>query len=92
MERIAERKPPLELLADRFMNYYGPVVFVVAGLAFAGWGLVTGDLTQATLVLLTTIIMGYPCALRHHDPDARGDRRRQGNFHRALSQGKRSLS
>jgi P-type Cu+ transporter len=63
MERIAERKPPLELLADRFMNYYGPVVFVVAGLAFAGWGLVTGDLTQATLVLLTTIIMDYPCAL-----------------------------
>lgn len=63
MTQIAERKPPLELLADRLMNYYGPVVFIVAGLAFIGWALLTGDYIQATLVLLTTIIMGYPCAL-----------------------------
>lgn len=63
MTQIAERKPPLELLADRLMNFYGPVVFIVAGLAFTGWALVTGDLTKATLALLTTVIMGYPCAL-----------------------------
>lgn len=63
MSQIAERKPPLELLADRLMNYYGPVVFIVAGLAFVGWALFTGDYTSATLALLTTIIMGYPCAL-----------------------------
>lgn len=63
MTQIAERKPSIELMADRLMNYYGPVVFVVAGVAFVGWSLITGDLTQAALVLLTTIIMGYPCAL-----------------------------
>ncbi len=63
MTQIAERKPPIELLADRLMNYYGPVVFIVAGLAFAGWLLATGDPQRATLVLLTTIMMGYPCAL-----------------------------
>ena len=63
MSRIAERKPPLELLADRLMNYYGPVVFIVAGIAFAAWMIVTGNWIAATLVLLTTIIMGYPCAL-----------------------------
>jgi Cu+-exporting ATPase len=63
MSQISERKPPIELLADRLMNYYGPVVFVVAGLAFTGWALITGDLTAATIVLLTTVIMGYPCAL-----------------------------
>lgn len=63
MTQIAERKPPLELLADRLMNYYGPVVFIVAGLAFTGWTVFSGDYTKATLVLLTTTIMGYPCAL-----------------------------
>lgn len=63
MSQISERKPPIELLADRLMNYYGPVVFIVAGLAFAGWALITGNFMAATLVLLTTIIMGYPCAL-----------------------------
>lgn len=63
MSQIAERKPPIELLADRLMNYYGPVVFIVAGLAFTGWALLTNNYTQATLALITTIIMGYPCAL-----------------------------
>lgn len=63
MSQIAERKPPIELLADRLMNYYGPVVFVVAALAFVGWALVTGNWIAATLAGLTTIIMGYPCAL-----------------------------
>lgn len=63
MSRIAEKKPPVELLADKLMNYYGPVVFIVAAIAFVAWGLVTGNYTQATLVLLTTVIMGYPCAL-----------------------------
>lgn len=63
MTQIAERKPPIELLADRLMNYYGPVVFLIAGLAFAVWAFGTGDYTKATLVLLTTVIMGYPCAL-----------------------------
>lgn len=63
MSRIAEKKPPVELLADRLMNYYGPVVFIVAAITFVIWGVVTGNYAQATLVLLTTIIMGYPCAL-----------------------------
>ncbi|MGH9178888.1 MAG: heavy metal translocating P-type ATPase [Acidimicrobiales bacterium] len=63
MSHIAERKAPIELLADRLMNYYGPVVFAVAGAAFAAWAVVTGDLHDATLALLTTVIMGYPCAL-----------------------------
>ena len=63
MSRIAEKKPPVELLADKLMNYYGPVVFIVAAFAFAIWGFTTGNYVQATLVLVTTIIMGYPCAL-----------------------------
>jgi cation transport ATPase len=33
MSHIAERKPPIELLADRLMNFYGPVVFTVAAAA-----------------------------------------------------------
>jgi P-type Cu+ transporter len=63
MSRIAEKKPPVELLADKLMNYFGPVVFIVGAIAFVVWGLATGNYVQATLVLLTTIIMGYPCAL-----------------------------
>lgn len=63
MSQIAERKPPIELLADRLMNYYGPVVFAAAVLAFAIWLLTTGNIIASVLVLLTVVIMGYPCAL-----------------------------
>jgi heavy metal translocating P-type ATPase len=63
MTQIADRKPPIELLADKLMNYYGPVVFIVAAIAFLGWLAVTGQVVASTLVLLTVVIMGYPCAL-----------------------------
>jgi Cu+-exporting ATPase len=63
LQQIEGRKPAIELLADRLMNYYGPVVFTVAGLAGVGWLLATGSGPQALLVLITTLIMGYPCAL-----------------------------
>ncbi len=63
MTQIAERKPPIELLADRLMNYYGPVVFTVAFIAFAVWLATTGNWVQSALILLTVVIMGYPCAL-----------------------------
>lgn len=63
MTQIAERKPSIELMADWLMNYYGPVVFIAGILAFGGWMVATGDPLQSTVVLLTTIIMGYPCAL-----------------------------
>ena len=63
MTQVSDRKVPLELLADRLMNYYGPVVLVLGGLALAGWGLATHDVIQAATIALATVIMGYPCAL-----------------------------
>ncbi|OJW77803.1 MAG: copper-translocating P-type ATPase [Bacteroidetes bacterium 46-16] len=63
MSQINEKKPPVELLADRLMNYYGPVVFIIAIVAALAWLLITGSVYSATIVLITTIIMGYPCAL-----------------------------
>ena len=63
MTQIAERKPPIELLADRLMNCYGPVVFALAAFAFIVWLLATGSWIAATMVMLTVVIMGYPCAL-----------------------------
>lgn len=63
MSQISDRKVPLELLADKLMNYYGPVVLVLGAAAFAGWGLATHNLVQAAIIALATLIMGYPCAL-----------------------------
>ena len=63
MARVSDKKVPLELMADKIMNYYGPTVLVLAGLSFAVWFIFTQDPIQSTVVLLSVLIMGYPCAL-----------------------------
>lgn len=96
MRQIEERKPPIQLLIDRLMNSYGPVVFAVAAGAFLGWLFYSGNVQQATLIGLTTIIMGYPCALGITTPMvlaiggghgiARGLLVRAGEFFQALAE------
>ncbi|CAN5806540.1 heavy metal translocating P-type ATPase [soil metagenome] len=96
MRQIEERKPPIQLLMDRLMNYYGPAVFAVAALAFLGWLLYSGSPSQAVLIGLTTVIMGYPCALGITTPMvlaiggghgiARGLLVRAGEFFQALAE------
>ncbi len=96
MRQIEERKPPIQLLMDRLMNYYGPVVYVVAALAFVGWLAATGDVSRATLVAISVVILGYPCALGLTTPlilaiggghgIARGLLVRAGEFFQALAE------
>ena len=96
MRQIEEKKPPIQLLMDRLMNYYGPVVFTVAGLTFLGWLLASGDVQQAMLIGITTVILGYPCALGITTPTvlaiggghgiARGLLVRAGEFFQALAE------
>jgi heavy metal translocating P-type ATPase len=96
MRQIEERKPPIQLLMDRLMNYYGPVVYGIAALSFAGWFLYSGSAQMATLIALTVIIMGYPCALGITTPMvlaiggghgiARGLLVRAGEFFQALAE------
>lgn len=63
MRQIEERKPPIQLLMDRLMNYYGPVVYALAALAFVGWLVYSRDVSRATLAAISVVILGYPCAL-----------------------------
>ncbi len=96
MRQIEERKPPIQLLMDRLMNYYGPVVYAIAGLSFIGWLLVTGDASRAVLVAVSVVILGYPCALGLTTPlilaiggghgIARGLLVRAGEFFQALAE------
>ncbi|MDP1799998.1 MAG: heavy metal translocating P-type ATPase [Bacteroidota bacterium] len=63
MSRVSDKKVPLELMADKIMNYYGPTVLILSALSFIGWLIATHDPYQATIVFLSVLIMGYPCAL-----------------------------
>ena len=96
MRQIEERKPPIQLLMDRLMNYYGPVVYLVAALAFVGWLLYTRDVSKAALIAISVVILGYPCALGLTTPlilaiggghgIARGLLVRAGEFFQALAE------
>lgn len=96
MRQIEERKPPIQLLMDRLMNYYGPVVYVLAALAFVGWLLYSRDVSQAALIAISVVILGYPCALGLTTPlilaiggghgIARGLLVRAGEFFQALAE------
>ena len=96
MRQIEERKPPIQLLMDRLMNYYGPVVYAVAALAFVGWLVATRDVSRSTLVSVSVVILGYPCALGLTTPlilaiggghgIARGLLVRAGEFFQALAE------
>ncbi|MBA3559627.1 MAG: cation-translocating P-type ATPase, partial [Gemmatimonadaceae bacterium] len=96
MRQIEERKPPIQLLMDRLMNYYGPVVYVLAVLAFFGWLVYSRDVSRAALVAISVVILGYPCALGLTTPlilaiggghgIARGLLVRAGEFFQALAE------
>lgn len=96
MRQIEERKPPIQLLMDRLMNYYGPVVYLVAVLAFVGWLVYSRDVSHAALIAISVVILGYPCALGLTTPlilaiggghgIARGLLVRAGEFFQALAE------
>ena len=62
-------KPGILHLVDRVLRVYTPTVLMIAGLALAGWLLVswlaTGamDVQRAVFAALSVLVMGYPCAV-----------------------------
>jgi len=70
VESAQARKAPIQRLVDRVSAVFVPVVVGIALLTALGWGLATGDWTQATLNAVAVLVIACPCALGLATPAA----------------------
>ncbi|WP_269756696.1 heavy metal translocating P-type ATPase [Amycolatopsis aidingensis] len=70
VEDAQRNKAPVQRLADRISAVFVPVVIGIALLTFAGWALVTGDLTGGMTAAVAVLIIACPCALGLATPTA----------------------
>ncbi|MCB0048204.1 MAG: heavy metal translocating P-type ATPase, partial [Caldilinea sp.] len=63
-------KAPVQKLADQISTYFVPAVIVIALLTFAGWMLVTGNVTSAMIAAVSVLVIACPCALGLATPTA----------------------
>lgn len=63
-------KAPVQKLVDRISAVFVPVVVVLSALAFLGWWLLAGDLSQAFVAAVSVLVIACPCALGLATPTA----------------------
>ena len=70
VESAQAKKAPIQRLVDRVSAVFVPVVLGIALLTLLGWGLATGDWTQAILSAVAVLVIACPCALGLATPTA----------------------
>ncbi|SJZ61821.1 heavy metal translocating P-type ATPase [Novilysobacter spongiicola] len=70
VEDAQAKKAPIQKVVDRVSAIFVPVVVALALVTAIGWGLVTGDWTQAILNAVAVLVIACPCALGLATPTA----------------------
>ncbi len=70
VESAQAGKAPIQRLVDRVSEVFVPVVLGIALVTLLGWGLATGDWTQAILNAVAVLVIACPCALGLATPTA----------------------
>ena len=70
VEHAQTKKAPVQRLVDRVAAVFVPVVVVVALVAFLGWWLIAGDLTEAVIAAVAVMVIACPCSLGLATPTA----------------------
>ncbi|MCX8162912.1 MAG: copper-translocating P-type ATPase [Candidatus Bathyarchaeota archaeon] len=69
VEEARSSNTPIQRFADRVVEYFIPVVFIIAAAAFLYW-LLTVGFAYAFLVMLAVLLIACPCALGIATPTA----------------------
>ncbi len=70
VEDAQAKKAPIQRLVDQVSSIFVPVVVAIAALTWLGWGLASGDWSQATLNAVAVLVIACPCALGLATPTA----------------------
>jgi len=70
VEDAQAKKAPIQRIVDRVSAVFVPVVMGIALVTLLGWGLATGDWSQALLNAVAVLVIACPCALGLATPTA----------------------
>jgi P-type Cu+ transporter len=70
VETAQAKKAPIQRLVDRVSEVFVPIVLAIALVTLLGWGLATGEWTQAILNAVAVLVIACPCALGLATPTA----------------------
>lgn len=70
VESAQAKKAPIQRLVDKVSAVFVPVVILLAVMTLLGWGVATGDWTQALLNAVAVLVIACPCALGLATPAA----------------------
>ncbi len=70
VESAQTGKLPIQGLADRVVRVFTPVVLVIALASFAGWMLITGNISEALVAAVAVLVVACPCAMGLATPAA----------------------
>jgi len=70
VESAQAGKAPIQRLVDRVSAVFVPVIVVLAGLTWLGWGLASGAWEQGLLNAVAVLVIACPCALGLATPTA----------------------
>jgi Cu+-exporting ATPase len=63
VEQAQSSRAPMERLADRASAIFVPIVLLLSLVTFAGWLLLTHDLSQAIASTVAVLVIACPCAM-----------------------------
>ena len=70
VEEAQAAKADIQRVADKVAGIFTPVVIVIAGITFAAWIGLTGDVGMALLASVSVLIIACPCAMGLATPTA----------------------
>lgn len=63
VEEAQRYKAPIQKLADKISSIFVPSVIAISSLTFAGWYLITGNISISIINAVSVLIISCPCAL-----------------------------